>query len=141
MNDRLTSDRTRAVEPLQPDKSIGELFGELTADLGRLFRQEVQLAKTEASEEVQRVGKGAGMLAGAGLGATLALMMLSFAVAWWLDKAMDRGAAFILVALIWIVVAAVLARVGKQRLASAKPLPQTVDTLKEDVRWVKAQTS
>jgi len=76
MNDRLTSDRTRAVEPLQPDKSIGELFGELTADLGRLFRQEVQLAKTEASEEVERVGKDAGMLAAAGLGATLALMML-----------------------------------------------------------------
>ena len=141
MSDSITNDRQRAVEPLQPDKSIGELFGELTADLGHLFRQEVQLAKTEAREEMQRVGQGVGMLAGAAISALLALTLISFAVAWWLDKAMDRGLAFALVAVLWIIVGAVLASVGKKRLAAAKPLPQTVDTLKEDVRWAKAQTS
>jgi hypothetical protein len=148
MSDSITNDRQRAVEPLQPDKSIGELFGELTADLGHLFRQEVQLAKTEAREEMQRVGQGVGMLAAAAISAllaltliSLALTLISFAVAWWLDKAMDRGLAFALVAVFWIIVGAVLASVGKKRLAAAKPLPQTVDTLKEDVRWAKAQTS
>jgi uncharacterized membrane protein YqjE len=141
MSDSITNDRQRAVEPLQPDKSIGELFGELTADLGHLFRQEVQLAKTEAREEMQRVGQGVGMLAAAAISALLALTLISFAVAWWLDKAMDRGLAFALVAVFWIIVGAVLASVGKKRLAAAKPLPQTVDTLKEDVRWAKAQTS
>jgi uncharacterized membrane protein YqjE len=141
MSDSITNDRQRAVEPLQPDKSIGELFGELTADLGHLFRQEVQLAKTEAREEMQRVGQGVGMLAAAAISALLALTLISFAVAWWLDKAMDRGLAFALVAVFWIIIGAVLASVGKKRLAAAKPLPQTVDTLKEDVRWAKAQTS
>ena len=141
MSDGLTSDRARPVEPLQPDKSIGELFSELTADLGHLVRQEVQLAKTEAREEAKRVGKGAGMLAAAGVGALLALILISFAAAWLLDKAMDRGAAFALVALIWAVIAGILALVGKKQLAAAKPLPQTVETLKEDVRWAKAQTS
>ena len=141
MSDSITNDRQRAVEPLQPDKSIGELFGELTADLGHLFRQEVQLAKTEAREEMQRVGQGLGMLAAAAISALLALTLISFAVAWWLDKAMDRGLAFALVAVFWIIVGAVLASVGKKRLAAAKPLPQTVDTLKEDMRWAKAQTS
>ena len=141
MSDSITNDRQRAVEPLQPDKSIGELFGELTADLGHLFRQEVQLAKTEAREEMQRVGQGLGMLAAAAISALLALTLISFAVAWWLDKAMDRGLAFALVAVLWIIVGAVLASVGKKRLAAAKPLPQTVDTLKEDMRWAKAQTS
>jgi uncharacterized membrane protein YqjE len=141
MSDSITNDRQRAVEPLQPDKSIGELFGELTADLGHLFRQEVQLAKTEAREEMQRVGQGLGMVAAAAISALLALTLISFAAAWWLDKAMDRGLAFALVAVFWIIVGAVLASVGKKRLAAAKPLPQTVDTLKEDVRWAKAQTS
>ena len=141
MSDSITNDRQRAVEPLQPDKSIGELFGELTADLGHLFRQEVQLAKTEAREEMQRVGQGLGMLAAAAISALLALTLISFAVEWWLDKAMDRGLAFALVAVFWIIVGAVLASVGKKRLAAAKPLPQTVDTLKEDMRWAKAQTS
>jgi uncharacterized membrane protein YqjE len=141
MSDGLTSDRARPVEPLQPDKSIGELFSELTADLGHLVRQEVELAKTEAREEVKRVGKGAGMLAAAGVGALLALILISFAAAWLLDKAMDRGAAFALVALIWAVIAGILALVGKKQLAAAKPLPQTVETLKEDVQWAKAQKS
>jgi uncharacterized membrane protein YqjE len=141
MSDGLTSDRARPVEPLQPDKSIGELFSELTADLGHLVRQEVELAKTEAREEAKRVGKAAGMLAAAGVGALLALILISFAAAWLLDKAMDRGAAFALVALIWAVIAGILASVGKKQLAAAKPLPQTVETLKEDVQWAKAQKS
>jgi uncharacterized membrane protein YqjE len=141
MSDGLTSDRARPVEPLQPDKSIGELFSELTADLGHLVRQEVELAKTEARQEAKRVGKAAGMLAAAGVGALLALILISFAAAWLLDKAMDRGAAFALVALIWAVIAGILASVGKKQLAAAKPLPQTVETLKEDVQWAKAQKS
>jgi uncharacterized membrane protein YqjE len=141
MSDGLTSDRAHAVEPLQPDKSIGELFSELTADLGHLVRQEVELAKTEARDEMKRVGKGAGMLTAAGVGALLALILISFAAAWLLDKAMDRGAAFALVALIWAVIAGILALVGKKQIAAAKPLPQTVETLKEDVRWAKAQKS
>jgi uncharacterized membrane protein YqjE len=141
MSDGVASDRVHAVEPLQPDKSIGELFGELTSDLGHLFRQEVQLAKTEAREEMQHAGKGAGMLAAAGVCALLGLILISLAAAWWLDKAMDRGAAFALVALVWLVIAVALATLGKKRLAAVRPLPQTVDTLKEDMRWAKAQTS
>ena len=141
MSDRIVSDREHAVEPLQPDKSLGELFSELTSDMGHLFHQEVELAKTEARQEAARAGKGAGMLAGAGLSAWLALLLVSFAVAWWLDKAMDRGLAFLLVAVVWAIAAAVLASVGKKQLASARPLPQTTQTLKEDAQWVKAQKS
>jgi uncharacterized membrane protein YqjE len=141
VTDQTTDDRDRATEPLQPEKSLGDLFGELTTDLSQLFRQEVELAKTEAREEISRAGKGVGMLAGAALGAWLALVMLSLAIAWWLDKGLDRGLAFLLVALVWAVVAIVLALTGKRQAASVRPLPQTVQTLKEDAQWVKAQTS
>ena len=140
MSDGLT-DRETATRPLQPDKSLGELFGELTGDLGHLFRQEVQLAKTEARDEIKQAGKGAGMLAGAGLSAWLALVMLSLTLAWLLDKGLDRAVSFLLVGLLWVVVAAVLATIGKRQMSAAKPLPETVQTLKEDAQWVKAQTS
>jgi hypothetical protein len=135
------TDRDHLTQPLQADKSLGELLSELTSDLGHLFRQEVQLAKTEAREEVKQVGKGAGMLAGAGLSAWLALVMLSLTLAWWLDKALDRAVSFLLVGLTWAGIAAVLAIVGKKRVARARPLPDTVQTLKEDAQWVKAQKS
>jgi len=131
----------RATEPLQPDKSLGVLFSDLTSDLGHLFRQEVQLAKTEAREEFKHAGKGAGMMAGAGLSAWLALVMLSLTLAWVLDKGLDRSLSFLLVGLLWIVIAAILAAVGKREMARVRPLPQTVETLKEDAQWVKAQKS
>ena len=141
MTDRITTERDHVTQPLQADKSLGELLSELTSDLGHLFRQEVQLAKTEAHEEIKQVGKGAGMLAGAGLSAWLALVMLSLTLAWWLDKELDRTVSFLLVGLMWAVIAAILAIVGKQQMGRARALPQTVRTLKEDAQWVKAQKS
>ena len=39
----------------QEDRSIGELFGQLTQDMTLLFRQELQLARAEMSEKISRV--------------------------------------------------------------------------------------
>ena len=41
------SDVDLAVEPMRPDASLGELFSEMTQNLGTLLRQEVELAKTQ----------------------------------------------------------------------------------------------
>ena len=140
MSDRVT-EWDRATEPLAPEKSLGELFGDLTSDLGLLFRQEVELAKTEAREEMKQMGRGAGMLAGAGLSAWMSLLLLSLALAWLIDKTLDRGLAFAIVGIVWGAIAAVLVVRGKRETSEVKPLPKTVQTLKEDAQWVKTQTS
>ena len=129
----------RATQPLQPEKTLGELLGELTSDMSLLFRQEVQLAKVEAKDEISRAGKAAGMLAGAGVGAWMALLFLSLGLAWLLDQALNTALSFAIVGIIWAVVAAVLAGRGKKQIADVKPLPETVTTLKEDAQWVKTQ--
>ena len=128
-----------ATEPKRPDASLGELFSEMTSDLSDLFRKEVQLAKVEAREEVGRAGKGAAMLGAAGLAGWLALIMLSFALAWLLDQAVDTALAFAIVGVLWAAAAAVLATTGRHRLKTIEALPQTKETLKEDVAWAKAQ--
>ena len=51
-----------STQPKRPDASLGELFSEMTQNLGTLFRQEVELAKTEAKEEATAAGKAAAML-------------------------------------------------------------------------------
>ena len=130
-----------ATQPKRPDASLGELFSEMTSDLSELFRKEVQLAKVEAREEVGRAGKGAAMLGAAGLAGWLALVMLSIALAWLLDQAMNTALAFAIVGVLWAVAAAVLVSVGRRRLKTVEALPQTQETLKEDVAWAKAQTS
>jgi uncharacterized membrane protein YqjE len=141
MTDSSLTQRDRATEPLQPEKSLGELFRELTADFGQLFRKEVELAKTEARSEIKKAGAGVGMLVGAGVAALLALSMLSMALAWLLDKGLDRALSFALVGVFWAIVGAVLAARGKRQASRVEPLPETVETLKEDAQWVKAQKS
>jgi F0F1-type ATP synthase assembly protein I len=135
-------DAALPTEPKVPDKSLGELFSELTSDLSNLFRKEVELAKVETKEEVARAGKAGGMLGGGAFAAWFALLFVSFALAWLLDEWMHTALAFLIVGLLYGVVAAVLALQGKARLQSVNPVPQqTVETLKEDVQWARAQRS
>jgi Flp pilus assembly protein TadB len=130
-----------ATQPKQPDRSLGELFAEMTSQISTLFRQEVQLAKTEAKDEASRAAKGVGMFAGAGLAAWMALLFVSLAAAWLLDQAMNTALAFLIVGLVWVVIAIVAALTGKRRLKTVEPLPNTVQTIKEDVEWAKQQKS
>ena len=135
------SDVDLAVEPMRPDASLGELFSGMTQNLGTLLRQEVELAKTEAKEEATAAGKAAAMLVVGAVAAVLALAFLSAGLAWLLDNVMGSALAFALVGAAWVVIAAVLVAVGRRRLSEIKTLPETKQSIKEDVEWAKAQKS
>lgn len=130
-----------ATEPKRPEASLGELVSEMTSDLSTLFRKEIELAKTEARDELKQAGKAAGMFGGAALAGWLALLLLSLALAWWLDEAMHVAWAFAIVGVLWLVAAFILQRTGRAVLGRVRGLPTTRDTLKEDVEWAKAQKS
>ncbi|HEX8497665.1 MAG TPA: phage holin family protein [Actinomycetales bacterium] len=123
------------------ERSIGQIIGDVTHDLTTLVRQELDLAKTEAKEEAIAAGKGAGMFAGAGVGAHLALIFISLAIVFLLDRVMPLDLAALLVGLLWAAIAGVLALRGKKNLAAVKPLPQTTESLKEDAQWLKTRNS
>lgn len=138
------TDPARPADPAQPidaEHSLGELFGRMTTDVGNLISTQVELAKVEIKEEVTRAGKGAGMVGGGGLAAVLALLLLSFAVAFWIADAIDNtGTAFLIVGLVYAAVAAVLVLMGKQKITSATPIAeQTIEEIKEDVEWARQQ--
>jgi hypothetical protein len=111
--------------------SLGELLGEVTRDLSTLMRQEVELAKAELKQSTSRAGKGAGMLAGAGVGGHFVLLFLSLALMWALGAIMALGWSALIVAVIWAIIAAVLASIGRKELKQIKGLPQTGETLSE----------
>jgi uncharacterized membrane protein YqjE len=136
-----TPEHDPATQPKRPERSLGELFSEMTSDVSLLLRKEIELAKVEAKEEATRLGRGAGMFAGAGLAGWFALLFLSFALAWLLDQAMNTALAFAIVGMLWVGAALILALKGKQDIKSVKGLPQTAQTLKEDVEWAKQQKS
>jgi hypothetical protein len=114
------------------DVSIGELLGNVSRDLSTLMRQEVTLAKAEIRAEATKAGKGAGMLAGAGMAAWLAILFASIALWWALANVMDQGLAALIVAVLWAVIGAVLFATGRRTLRATKPTPErTVDTVKQ----------
>jgi uncharacterized membrane protein YqjE len=126
-------------QPVDPELSLGERLGRLTNDFGDLVATQVELAKVEIKDEVSRAGRGAGMLTGGGLVAYLAAFLLSLAAAWGLDEVMPTGVAFLIVGLVWAVVAAVLFVIGRKQLAAVRMPPQTKASIQEDVEWAKNQ--
>ncbi|MEJ7629954.1 MAG: phage holin family protein [Nocardioidaceae bacterium] len=122
------------------DRSLGSLVSSLSGDMSKLMRQELTLAKAELREEAKEAGKAAGMLGGAAFAGWMTAIFLSVTLMWLLWKAMDLTLAALVVALLWGVAAAVLGLAGKKKLQGLNPKPeQTIDSLKEDAQWLKAQ--
>lgn len=129
--------RTAPAEP-----SLGELVAQASADLSTLARKEIELAKAEIGAEVAKVGKGAGLLGGAGFLGHLALIFLSLAAMFGLAHWMPLGWAAATLAALFGVLAAGLALLGKRTLSSLDPAPhRTIATLKEDAAWARHPTS
>ncbi|HSL35593.1 MAG TPA: phage holin family protein [Arthrobacter sp.] len=120
--------------------SLGDLLGEVTRDMSTLMRQEVELAKVELKQSAARAGKGAGMLAGAGVAGHFVLLFLSLALWWALGNVMGLGWSGVVVAAIWGVVAAILAARGRKELNAIKGMPQTAETLQEIPPTLKPTT-
>ena len=120
------------------DQSLGDIVGRLASDFSRLMRAEIALAKAEAKEEAKQAGKGVGFLAGAGYAGHLLVLFLSLALMFLLDVWMPIGWAALIVAVLWGIVAAVLASRGRAALKrTTPPMTETVETLKEDAQWAK----
>lgn len=112
--------------------SIGELVSDISSGLTTLLHQEVALAKAEARETAKKAGRGAGMLSGAAVAGHFTLLFLSLAVWEWLSRAIDdRGWAAVIVMVVWAVIAAVLAMVGRRDIKQIQGMPRTVETAKQ----------
>jgi len=125
------------------ERPIGEVAKELTSDLSLLVRQEIELAKAEMAQKGRTAAPGLGMFGGAGIvalcaaGAITAFLVLVFSLF------LPDWAAALIVGAVLAAIASLLIRQGKERVADAgKPVPeQTIETVKEDVKWAKTRAS
>jgi hypothetical protein len=134
-----------AGEELHPDLrelSISELVKRLAGDVGTLIRQEAGLAKAEVAQKVKEAGSAAALFIGAAVLALLGAGALTAGLILLLELAMPGWIAALIVTLVYAAIAAALITVGRRRLRdAAPPIPEaTVQTLKEDVRWLKNPT-
>jgi len=125
---------------MRETQSTGELIHDIIRDVQEIVRSEVRLAKTEAKEEAANAGTAGGMFAGAGIFALFGLALLEgMGVVLWATL-MPLWIAFVVMSVISLLAAGILFAVGRERWRKVHPLPNTVNSLKEDVQWAKNQT-
>ncbi len=123
------------------DRGIAELLRDLSNDTATLVRQEMELLRAEIAEKAKPVGASAASFGGTALfglgafGAATAFLIAALALV------IPTWAAALLVALVYGAVAYVLVLNGKKKLAQAEPshIPQTAQTVKDDISWAKRQ--
>ena len=127
--------------PREADRPIGELLRELGDEISTLVRQEIALAKVELSEKAKPAVASAGMFGGTALFALGAFGALTAFLIALIALATPLWAAALIVAVVYGIVAGVLAMTGKKKLQEAAPLvpEQTAQTVKEDIEWAKTR--
>jgi hypothetical protein len=123
------------------DRSLGQLFGDLSRQLGTLIQKEIQLAKTEMTTRVTTVGRDAGMIGAGGALAYAALLIALIGVSFLVADLLDSTwLGFVIVAILVGVLAAVLIQRGRAELQKTDLAPrQTIESIKEDAEWAKQQ--
>jgi uncharacterized membrane protein YqjE len=124
------------------ERSLVELVKTLSNQVSTLMRQEIELAKAEMAEKGKKAGLGAGLLTGAAVAALMMLGSLTALLILALATGMPAWSAALIVTVLWGLVAIALALVGRNKLREmGKPMPEkTVETVKEDVQWLKNRT-
>lgn len=133
-----------AAEPSPEERAattpLGQLLSEVSQDLSTLFRQEVALAKAELTQSAKKAGKAGGMFGGAGLTALFALLFLSIAAWWGLGYLIGNAWSAVVIAVVYGIVAAILAVRGRKEIKDIQGAPQTVETVKEVPEALKPNT-
>jgi hypothetical protein len=123
-------------------RSLGELFSDLTRESATLVRQEFALARAEIVQKASRISKEVGMIAAGGAVAYAGLIVFLLGVAFGLVAlGMAAWAAYLLVGFVVGIIGGLIAWQGLSGLKYVDPVPHdTIETLKEDARWAKEQT-
>ena len=129
------------METMRDERTLGEMFAELSRETRTLVQQELQLAKTELTEKASRLGKGAGLIVGGGLiayGGLLAIIAALVLIT--IALGAPPWAAALLGGVLAGGIGYLLIRSGLAALKPQELTPRkTIDTLKEDAQWLKAQ--
>ena len=124
------------------ERSTGALVKDLSQQASILVRKEIELAKVELAEKGRQAGTGIAAVAGAAVVSLAALGALTAFLILALDEAMPSWAAALIVTVLWAVVGIALGMFARQKLREmGSPVEKTVDTLKEDLEWLKHPTS
>jgi len=120
------------------DMTMGELVFEISDRASLLIREEIELAKTEVTEKVNKLLKGGAAAAAAGVFAIAALILIMHGIAWLLNELVfdNFWAGFFVEALLFLLIAAGTGFFAYRSLQDASP--PTPDMAIEEAKEIKA---
>jgi len=124
------------------ERSIGELFGELSQDVALLVRQEAQLAKTEMQQKLSKVTTDLVSLATGGVVALIGGLALTAALNLLLidPVGLKPWLAALIVGAVFGIAGWMMVQKGVTNLKRTDPTPRrTVESIKDDIQWAKEQ--
>ena len=125
-----------------PDsRSVGDILRDIIHDLGRIIRDEAQLARVEFAEKAARARAAGGAFAIAAVSGLLAASCIVTACIAALALVMPVWLAALIMGIVLGVAAGGAYIAGVQRWENVELTPrQTIETLREDMEWAKQQT-
>ncbi len=134
------------IDPVEPvphgrdDRPLTALFGDLASETAALIRKEAELAKAEMSEKANQAMRGAISLAVGGAVALIGLVFVLWAIVYALAIWLPPWAAALIVGVAMAIIGLVMLQSGRSKLSAQNLQPKrTIETLKDDGRWAKAQ--
>ena len=140
------------LQKVKEERSLGDLFSELSKETSTLMRQEVNLAQVEITQKATIVGKQVGSLVVGGAVGYAALLIILIALIIGLSQLISLifgwtiiTSAWVAAAIIGLIVGGVAFSLITSALATLKKTDltpkQTIESLKEDAQWIKNQVS
>lgn len=122
-------------------ESVGSLLKQISTDSTHLIQQEIALAKLELRQSVSAVGKAASRLGvAAGLALPGALALVAFLVIGLGDlMSGNYWASALIVGVVFVALAAIVARRAMANLKGTLGVPETLGTLRDDAAWAKQE--
>ncbi|HEY5247570.1 MAG TPA: phage holin family protein [Dermatophilaceae bacterium] len=125
------------------ERTLGQLVADATHDISSIVHSEIALAKAEMAADAKKAGLGAGMFIVAGVFAFLALILLLIAAAYGLVAAgLAPWLAFLIVAVLLLVIGAILVFAGKRSIDSLQGKPErAIKSTQETIAAVRPSSS
>ena len=122
-------------------RSFAAVVQDILHDIQEIVRSEMRLAKVEIRDDAIEAGSSALWIIAGAVVALGSSMFLSWTAVYVLALFMSMWAATLAVAVALAGLASVLLVVGRRRFKRLRPIPErTVETLKENLEWMKPST-
>ena len=130
------------------NETLPSLFARLTDELTQLFDAKLELLKAELRQEAGAYAVGAALILIGLVVATVGFVLLNVAIAFLISLLFDAthwspparyGLGFIITALLYLVIGAVIIVVAKNRLAKQRVAPKSAAEFKRDKEFLKQE--